>query len=823
VSARGLFERARRLLAGAGSDLSSLLPGSLERRRARASEARLGFALRAAGMAIWELDSSSGAMWWSPEARLILGDETVEGESSRVRLAHVLQRIHPDDRAAFQAAIGDAVTGRGDVRRVQVRIADPTGVDHWIELRGQAWSEADGSRSGLRGTLVDVTEQKRVEAELRRNLDEFRVVAAVAETAAGAADEATLLSRVSEVIRDAFFPDNCGFLILDEPSGLLRHAPGFHHRRPAEELRPVSVGTGIAGAVADSGESRLVNDTQSDPEYVPHEAGMRSEVCVPLKVGSRVLGVLDAESERLHAFSEADERLLQVVASHVANALERLRSGSALRRSRELYRAYFTASPLAVFVADTTGRYLEVNGAATALTGYSQAELLRMSIADLMVTEDVLGMHERLVRLLTLGSGRHEVRIRRKDGEVRHCLVHAATIGASQVLGFLLDITDRREAEERLRESEERFRGLSEASTEAILIHDEGRIVDVNHALCALSGYSWHELVGRDPFDLVAPEDRERVYRMLLMEYDQPYEITGVRRDGSPIPLEVRARSFPFRGQLLRVVALRDISERKRAEATREALILDLEAKNLELERFTHTVSHDLKSPLITMRGFIAHLIKDLEEGRSERLLDDARRVSEAGEKMQFLLDRLVEISQVSRPSGPAMPVPLDDVVAEAVALAEERRSGANARIEVKNGLPLVLGDRGRLVPVFVALVDNAIKFTQGVADPRVTVEAGPVADERVTVVVRDNGIGIEPALHERVFGLFEKLDPGSEGMGVGLTLARRVVESLGGQVWLKARERGEGLEAWVRLPVAKAASKRRPRRARAAAGRPRG
>ena len=148
-----------------------------------------------------------------------------------------------------------------------------------------------------------------------------------------------------------------------------------------------------------------------------------------------------------------------------------------------------------------------------------------MSIADVLAGDDAPQLAERLVGLLALGAGRNEIRIRRKDGSVRHCLVHASTIGADRLLGLLLDITDRKEAEEKLRESEERFRSLSEAAFEAILVHDGGRIVDVNHALCELGGYSWHELVGRDGFELIAPEYRELVYRNLLAEY------TGALRD----------------------------------------------------------------------------------------------------------------------------------------------------------------------------------------------------------------------------------------------------------------------------------------------------
>ena len=788
----GPRERLGAVVRGLAERIAPWLPGGRDRRRARQTEERLRFALDAVGMAIWEMDGETGSIWWSPEAGRLFGEE---GGPSPTRLAHVIERVHPEDRVAFQAAVAEAVARPGGIHRIQARIVRPDAGVRWVEVRGQAWLRPDGRRAGVRGTIVEVTELKRVE-------DDLRAVAAVAELAAGAADEEKLFAGATAIVRDALLPDSCGFLLVDDSEGLLRHAPSFHCRRPPEELGPIPVGSGTAGLVAAAGEPRRWAKAGAEPGRGSVEPGMRSEVCVPLKVGPRVIGLLDAGADRPGAFGESAERLLVVVASHVANALERLRADEALRRSRELYRAYFTASPLAVFVSDTRGRYQDVNGAATALTGYSRDELLRMSISDLLAAEESTGLRDRFSSLLALGTARHEVRIRRKDGQARHCLVHATPIGVDQLLGFLLDLTDRREAEERLRESEERFRGLSEASVEAILVHDQDRIVDVNHALCELGGYAWHELVGRDVFDLVAPEDRERAYRMLLMEYEGPYEITGLRRDGSSIPLEVRARSYPFRGELLRVVALRDIGERKRAEAIRESLIRDLEAKNAELERFAHTVSHDLKSPLITIRGFIGHLVEDVASGRTDRLAEDAARVWEAAGTMQRLLDHLVELAHAGRSLSPPSPVSLDAVVREAARLVEGRGTRSGVRVELVEGLPVVLGDHPRLVQVFQNLLDNAVKFSSEAADAVVTVEAGPRTASTATVVVRDRGIGLDPAQNERVFGLFEKLDPRAEGMGVGLALVRRIVETLQGRVWVRSPGAGQGTEAWVSLPT---------------------
>ena len=527
----------------------------------------------------------------------------------------------------------------------------------------------------------------------------------------------------------------------------------------------------------------------------------------PLPRARRFLSALASLLRRLLPGHEAERRAREEVRGSLVDVTDLKKVEEALRDSGELYRAYFTASPVALFVSDTRGRYLEVNGAACALTGYAREELVGMSIADLLRGEDERLVAERLMGLLALGAGRSEVRIRRKDGSVRHCLVHATPVGADRLLGLLLDVTEGREAEEKLRESEERFRSLSEAAFEAILVHDRGQVVDVNHALCELGGYSWHELVGRDAFSLIAPEHRELAYRNLLADYDRPYEIEALRRDGTRFPVEVQGRSFPYRGQVHRVVAIRDISERRKAERVRESLIRELEAKNAELERFGYTVTHDLKAPLVTIRGFADYVERDAREGRTDRLAADARRITEAVAKLQQLLDELFELSRAGRPVGPPAAVPAAELVQEALRLVHGRRTAGRVRVEVAASLPVVFGDRARLVQVFQNLLDNAMKFAGDAAEPLVTVEARPPVEGKAVLAVRDNGIGIEPRHRDRVFDLFEKLDPRAEGSGVGLALVKRVVESHGGRVWLESEGRGAGTTACVTLPLAASAA----------------
>ena len=235
-------------------------------------------------------------------------------------------------------------------------------------------------------------------------------------------------------------------------------------------------------------------------------------------------------------------------------------------------------------------------------------------------------------------------------------------------------------------------------------------------------------------------------------------------------------------------------------ERERARLISDLEAKNAELERFTYTVSHDLKSPLITVRAYLDSIGQDLEAGRHERIRDDLRRVATASDRMRELLDGLLKLSRVGRIVNPPEAIPLRDLAEEAVAIASGRLSSRGVAAVVAPDLPVVRVDRQRVLDVFVNLLDNAAKFMGDEPRPRVEIDARQ-EEGRVTVRVRDNGVGIAPDHQEKVFGLFERLNPSSEGTGLGLALARRIVEAHGGRIWVESEGPGRGACFCFTLP----------------------
>ena len=237
-------------------------------------------------------------------------------------------------------------------------------------------------------------------------------------------------------------------------------------------------------------------------------------------------------------------------------------------------------------------------------------------------------------------------------------------------------------------------------------------------------------------------------------------------------------------------------------EIERARLISDLEAKNAELERFTYTVSHDLKSPLITVRAYLDSIGQDLDQGQHARVRQDLRRVSAASDKMRELLDGLLRLSRVGRIVSAPETIPLQGLIEEALAIAAGRLAARRVVASVAPDLPLVCADRQRILDVLVNLLDNAAKFMGEQAAPRVEIDAETGAG-RVLVRVRDNGIGIEPQHHERVFRLFERLNPASEGTGLGLALARRVVEAQGGRLWVESEGSGRGATFCFTVPQA--------------------
>lgn len=225
-----------------------------------------------------------------------------------------------------------------------------------------------------------------------------------------------------------------------------------------------------------------------------------------------------------------------------------------------------------------------------------------------------------------------------------------------------------------------------------------------------------------------------------------------------------------------------------------------LQQKIAELERLTYTISHELKNPLVTIKGFMGSIANDLENRNYERAQKDILRVSKATDKMKDTISGLLNLSKIGQVVHPSEEVDLASLVYEVLGAMRGRIDAANIKVQISSDLPLVYSERERLKEVYENLIENAVRYMGGQAAPML--EIGMRSDGREGILfVRDNGMGIDPQYHTKVFGLFEKLDVQSEGAGIGLALVKRIIETNGGRIWVESEGEGKGATFCFTIP----------------------
>ncbi|MBN2041257.1 MAG: PAS domain S-box protein [Spirochaetes bacterium] len=248
------------------------------------------------------------------------------------------------------------------------------------------------------------------------------------------------------------------------------------------------------------------------------------------------------------------------------------------------------------------------------------------------------------------------------------------------------------------------------------------------------------------------------------------------------------------------VAVYSDETGRMLAQEERENLIKELEDKNRELENFSYMVSHDLKSPLITIKGFTDLLEKDILNNDTGSIKSDVEKIKNAADKMEVQLNEMLELSRIGRLINPPAKISFKKLVEEAIDSAAGQLARINPDIIISENLPDVYVDGMRIREMLMNLIDNAAKF---IDKENPVIEIGTLENtEEAVFYVRDNGPGIHPSYHEKIFGLFDKLDPGTAGSGAGLAIVKRIVEVHGGRVWVESDGTGNGSVFYFTLPV---------------------
>jgi PAS domain S-box-containing protein len=468
----------------------------------------------------------------------------------------------------------------------------------------------------------------------------------------------------------------------------------------------------------------------------------------------------------------------------------------------------------AVVIADAdTGQIVLWNPAATEIFGYSSTEALELRVDDL-VPDGLKAQHRAgLDRYRETGHGPYvdsrvlldlpavhktgeEIRIEMSLAPVSP--IDDAAASGRLALAIIRDTTERKRIEQRLRESEGRFRALIQNALDIIMVTDtDGTIRYISPSVERTLGYRPEEMLDTNTDDYVHPDDLEKGFKELAEALAKP----GVH----PVAVETRVRHKDGTWRWLEGIANnlledpsvrglvfnhRDVTGRKQAERELARRAAELASSNAELEQFAYSVAHDLRAPLRGISGFSQVLLEDYADGLDEKGRDYLRRVMTAGQHMGRLIDGLLELSCVARAEMRYETVDLSGLVES---IAEElKRSDPERRVEFAIGKGLLAeGDRRLLKVALENLLSNAWKFTQ----ERARIEFGVAKQEgEPAFFVRDDGVGFDMAYADKLFGVFQRLHGPDEfeGTGIGLAMAARIVQRHGGRMWAEG-EVGRG------------------------------
>ena len=358
--------------------------------------------------------------------------------------------------------------------------------------------------------------------------------------------------------------------------------------------------------------------------------------------------------------------------------------------------------------------------------------------------------------------------------------------------------TERKRMEEVLRESEAKYSTLVENSRDGIVILQGGVMKFVNTASLEIVGYTPEELLGIDFLKMVTPEDREMVMkryadRMAGKEVPSIYEMALIRKDGITVPVEVNATFINYEGRPADLVVIRDITERKWAEE-------ELRRSNQELEHFAYIASHDLQEPLRMVSSYtqlLAQRYKDKLDADADEFI---HYIEDGVSRMRALINGLLVYSRVGT-SGAAFELTDCEAAFDCALTNLQVAVDGSGAVITHHPLPVVMADASQLTQVFQNLIGNAIKFCSQEL-PRIHVAAEPRGNEWL-FSIRDNGIGIDPQYHDRIFDMSQRLHSRTEypGSGIGLAICDKVLKRHGGRIWVESQT-GKGATFYFTIPI---------------------
>jgi len=483
-----------------------------------------------------------------------------------------------------------------------------------------------------------------------------------------------------------------------------------------------------------------------------------------------------------------------------------------IRQSARSYQDLFNSVVEAIYIHDHEGNFIDVNQGACALYGYSREDFIGKNPGFLSAEgKNDFEAVKRHIDLAKEGAPQSfEFWGKAKNGRVFLKEVHLARgtyFGKEVIIATARDVTHQRKIVDDLRESEQRFRTLQEASFGGIGLHDQGVILDCNQGLCDISGYDYTELIGMNGLELVAPEWRDQVMAKIKSGYEKPYDVEGIRKDGTRYFLEIHAKNIPYHGRNIRVTEFRDITDRKKAEdkileqnARLQALTDDLKRKNEQLEEFTQIVSHNLRSPV----GNILTLLSFFETAETDDERDEyLKLLKQAGANTLNTLHELNEVLKIKQNKNiEKQNLSFHTVFSNVRAMLSAQITETDADLTSDfSSAPTLQYPVIYLESILLNLLSNALKYSSTKRKPAIHFKT--YRDNESTILeVQDNGLGINLERYgHQVFKLRKTFHRHPESRGIGLFMIKNQIEAMGGDITLTSKE-DEGTTFFINFNI---------------------
>ena len=799
------------------ADLAAMVEDELELRRQvteheaarstlRQSRELLQHAEELAHVGGWTYDPATEELTWTAETYCI--HEIPEDREIDIEAA--LKFFTPESRPIIESHV-EALIEEGREYDLELSIVTAEGRRRRVRTIGTA-HEADGEAPRLTGAIQDITERHRAEQLTEMQSTFFEAIAA------GTPIE-EVLDELCRSVEEQF--EASWVSVLRRENERLVHAAGpslpggYVERIDGTHIGP---GAGTCGTAAFEHRTVITEDIRTDDRWAgvrerAETAGIRSCWSMPIQgEDGDVLGTFAVYGGTPRTPSEADQELMRKMAHVAGVALMRERREQALRRSEEKFRTVVENAQPVVFMVDRDGTFVLSEGADLASLGFESGEVVGESVFDLYADDSEVT--EGIRRALDGEQIDNEIEVAGRVFDNWYSPFYDEEGAVAGCIGMAADVTERKEMKEDLREREERLRMAQRIANLGYWTHDlqTGDLV-WSPETRRIFGWPEAEAVTYDAFmEAVHPDDRERLraaQKAALTGEDQLDLEYRIRRpSGEERVLQERGRlQRDEEGRPVSMMgAVLDVTERvQRREALREAKESAEEADRIKSALLSN-INHELRTPLTSIISF-SELVQENPD-LADRFVD---RILGGGRRLLYTLNTVMDFAELEGDEHATSPeaTQLEAVVRSVMNGFREgaRRKGIELTVEVPDGLDSVPLDEHRVERVLTHLLHNAVKFTE---EGRVTARVEERSDA-VVFRVLDTGIGIEPSFLPRVFDEFAQASTGYdrsyEGNGLGLTVAKRLVEQMDGTIEVDSTP-GEGTCVTVCVPRARHAPK---------------